>query len=160
MQRRMQFYMEKALNEAKKAVILGEVPVGAVMVLGNEIIAAAHNMKETLQDPTAHAEMLVIRAAAKALGSWRLSDCELYVTAEPCPMCMGAVLQCRLKRLVYGIWEARYGAVETTAYLKAHPMLYNGTEIYSGICEAECQAVMAAFFREQRKKTVARDKKL
>ncbi|MDO4288384.1 MAG: nucleoside deaminase [Eubacterium sp.] len=151
-QGRMQSYMKKAIAEAKKAAAVGEVPVGAVVVRGNEIIAAGHNMKETLQDPTAHAEIIALREAARILGSWRLSDCELYVTAEPCPMCMGAVLQCRLKALVYGTWESRYGAVETTAFLKAHPMLSNATEIYGGICEGECQAMLAAFFADARKK--------
>lgn len=149
---RMQYYMKKALKEAEKAAEMGEVPIGAVMVCKDQIIAAAHNQKETLQDPTAHAEMLVIQKAAEVLGNWRLADCELYVTAEPCPMCMGAVLQCRLKKVIYGTWESRFGAVETTVCLKQHPMLYNGTEIYAGICEEECQKMLRRFFKNQRTK--------
>ena len=131
----MQDIMSKAIEEAERGIEEGEVPVGAVILHNGEIIAAAHNQKETLQDPTAHAEMLVIREASKKLGRWRLDDCELYVTAEPCPMCMGAVIQSRIRKLVYGTWETRFGGVETTAELGKHPMLSNATEIYSGICE-------------------------
>lgn len=146
----MQEIMAKAIEEAEKGIHEGEVPIGAVMVCKGEIIASAHNLKETLQDPTAHAEMLVIREAAKKLGRWRLDDCELYVTAEPCPMCMGAVIQSRVKKLVYGTWETRFGGVETTAQLGKHPMLSSSTEIYSGICEKECQGLMKEFFEQNR----------
>ena len=147
----MQDIMAKAIEEAEKGIAEGEVPVGAVMVRKGAIIASAHNQKETLQDPTAHAEMLVIREAAKVLGRWRLDDCELYVTAEPCPMCMGAVIQSRVKKLVYGTWETRFGGVETTAELGKHPMLSNATEIYAGICEEKCQELLERFFQNNRK---------
>ncbi|WP_195268540.1 alpha-amylase family glycosyl hydrolase [Eubacterium sp. 1001713B170207_170306_E7] len=146
----MQDIMAKAIEEAEKGITEGEVPVGAVMMREGAIIAAAHNQKETLQDPTAHAEMLVIRAAAQKLGRWRLDDCELYVTAEPCPMCMGAVIQSRIRKLVYGTWETRFGGVETTVELGKHPMLSNATEIYSGICEEKCQELLERFFQNNR----------
>lgn len=143
---RMQDYMMRALEEANRALAEGEFPVGAVIVKDGKIIAQNHNRKEGLQDPTAHAEMLVIREAAKKLGRWRLSDCDLYVTAEPCPMCMGAVMQSRVKKLVYGASEKRFGSVETTAELGKHPMLPNNTEIYAGICEEACEKVMQQCF--------------
>lgn len=146
----MQDIMSKAIEEAEKGIEEGEVPVGAVIVRNGEIIAAAHNQKETLQDPTAHAEMLVIREASRKLGRWRLDDCELYVTAEPCPMCMGAVIQSRIRKLVYGTWETRFGGVETTAELGKHPMLSNATEIYSGICEEKCKELLERFFQNNR----------
>ncbi|MEG0495812.1 MAG: alpha-amylase family glycosyl hydrolase [Eubacterium sp.] len=148
---KMQDTMVRAIEEAEKAIDEGEVPVGAVMIRKGEIIASAHNLKETLQDPTAHAEMIVIREAAAKLGRWRLDDCELYVTAEPCPMCMGAVIQSRIKKLVYGTCETRFGGVETTAELGKHPMLSNSTEIYAGICEEKCQALLEGFFEKTRK---------
>lgn len=146
----MQDYMHEAIIEGKRGAEEGEVPIGAIIVCGGEIIARAHNQKEKLQDPTAHAEMLVIREAAQKLGRWRLEDCTLYVTAEPCPMCMGAVIQSRLGRVVYGTYESRFGGVETTAELGRHPMLANHTEIYSGICEEECQEMMKNFFEKSR----------
>lgn len=142
----MKHFMMRALEEANRALSEGEFPVGAVVVHDGQIIAQNHNRKEGLQDPTAHAEMLVLREAAKKLGRWRLNDCELYVTAEPCPMCMGAVLQSRVKKLVYGAAEKRYGSVETTADLGHHPMLSNDTEIYAGICEDACEKLMQSCF--------------
>ena len=144
----MATFMGKALIEAERARDEGEVPIGAVMVKDGEVIATGHNRKEGTQDPTAHAEMLVIRDAAKKLGRWRLDDCELYVTAEPCPMCMGAVIQCRVKKVVYGAAEKRFGSVETTAELGKHPMLSNNTEIYSGIREEECGQLLKQFFEK------------
>lgn len=146
----MQDYMQEAIREAEKALKDGEVPIGAVVVHDGKIIARNHNQKEKSQDPTAHAEMLVIREAADRLGRWRLSDCELYVTAEPCPMCMGAIIQSRMAKVVYGTYERRYGSVETTAELGKHPMLANHTEFYSGICEMECQNLLKKFFEKTR----------
>lgn len=142
----MQGFMAEAINEAKKALEEGEFPVGALIVKDEEIIARDHNRKEQRNDPTAHAEILVIRKAAFLLKDWRLKDCALYVTAEPCPMCMGAVIQTRLSRLIYGAAEKRFGAVETTAQLAHHPMLSNHIEIYPGILESECEAVMRQCF--------------
>ncbi len=148
--RTMQDYMALALVEARRAADEGEVPMGAVVVKDGEIIGRGHNRKEGMQDPTAHAEILAIRQAAKDLGSWRLDGCELYVTAEPCPMCMGAIIQAHIKKLVYGTWEKRFGSVETTAQLGQHPMLPRDFEVYSGICEDECQDLLTTFFERNR----------
>ncbi|MGI6108238.1 MAG: alpha-amylase family glycosyl hydrolase [Eubacteriaceae bacterium] len=142
----MNAFMAEALKEAELAASEGEVPVGAVVVKDGSIIARGHNEKEQLQDPTAHAEMLAIRRAAHELGRYRLQDCALYVTAEPCPMCLGAVIQARLGKLVYGAPELRYGAVETTARLGSHPMMSNDTEIYAGVREEECRSLLQRFF--------------
>lgn len=149
--KKMEDYMRLALEEAYRAEDEGEVPIGAVIVKDGEVIASNHNRKEGMQDPTAHAEMLVIHEAAKKLSRWRLDDCALYVTAEPCPMCMGAVIQSHIKKIVYGASEPRYGAVESTAQLKQHPMLPKRMEIYGGICENECEAVLKRGFEKNRK---------
>lgn len=146
----LQGFMQLALDEARQGFAEGEVPIGAVLVKDGEVIARDHNRKEGLQDPTAHAEILVLRAGAEKLQSWRLSGCTLFVTAEPCPMCMGAIIQARLGKLVYATYEPRFGAVETTAELGKHPMLPKDIEIYSGICEAEAQELLKAFFENQR----------
>jgi len=146
----LQDFMKQALAEAKKGFAEGEVPIGAIIVKDHKIIAANHNRKEGLKDPTAHAEMLVIREAAQKLNRWRLEDCELYVTAEPCPMCMGAMIQSRIKKLVYGVAEKKFGAVESTAFLGQHPMLFKNFEIYPGICEEECQELLKQFFSNKR----------
>ena len=115
--------MALAIEMARQGESKGEVPIGAVIVCDGAILARAHNQKESLADPTAHAEMLVIREAAKKLGRWRLDDCQLYVTAEPCVMCMGAIIQARIPLLVYGVDEKKFGGVESTAFLGQHPML-------------------------------------
>ena len=143
---KMRRLMREALLEAEKALEEGEFPVGTLIVKDGNIIARDHNRKEQTGDPTAHGEILVIRKAASLLKDWRLSGCELYTTAEPCPMCMGAVMQTRLSKLVYGAAEKRFGAVETTAQLAHHPMLSNHIEIYPGILESECEAVMRQCF--------------
>ncbi len=145
---RMKSYMDAAIEEAKAAALEGEVPVGAVIVHENDIIARAHNLKESTQDPTAHAELLAVQKAAKVLGRWRLSDCELYVTAEPCPMCMGAIMQARISRVVYGTNEPRYGAVESTARLGLHAM--NNAEFYPGVEEDACRGLLSGFFEKNR----------
>ncbi|MEG2649787.1 MAG: alpha-amylase family glycosyl hydrolase [Eubacterium sp.] len=143
-------YIEMALTEARLAADEGEVPVGAVVVLDGRVIGRGHNRKEVTKDPTAHAEILAIRQAAETLGSWRLKDCTLYVTAEPCPMCMGAVIQARISTLVYGTWEERYGSVETTAQLGTQPMLPKDMTIIQGIGEIECQSLLQEFFGKRR----------
>jgi Cytosine/adenosine deaminases len=144
--------MELAIEAAEAGGKKGEVPIGAVLVCDGEVIATAHNRKETLSDPTAHAEMLVIRDAAEKLGRWRLDDCQLFVTAEPCVMCMGAVIQARIPLLVYGVAEKKYGGVESTAYLGQHPMLPRKMEIYAGICEERCEKILRDFFEKKRSK--------
>ncbi|PKM60655.1 MAG: nucleoside deaminase [Firmicutes bacterium HGW-Firmicutes-4] len=142
--------MALAIETAKAGAVRGEVPIGAVLVCDDKIIARAHNLKETLADPTAHAEILVIREGAEKLGRWRLDDCQLYVTAEPCVMCMGAVIQARIPMLVYGATEKKYGGVESTASLGHHPMLPKQMEIYAGICEAACEELLTTFFENLR----------
>lgn len=142
--------MALAIEIAKEGAVRGEVPIGAVLVREDKIIARAHNLKETLADPTAHAEILVIREGAEKLGRWRLDDCQLYVTAEPCVMCMGAVIQARIPMLVYGATEKKYGGVESTASLGRHPMLPKQMEIYAGICEAACEEMLTTFFENLR----------
>lgn len=139
-----------AIEMAKQGELTGEVPIGAIIVCDGEMIARAHNRKESLADPTAHAEILVIRAAAEKLGRWRLDDCQLYVTAEPCVMCMGAIIQARIPLLVYGVAEKKFGGVESTAHLGQHPMLPKQMEIYAGICEQECEALLKNFFEKRR----------
>lgn len=142
--------MGQAIIMAKQGEAKGEVPIGALLVCNGEIIAKAHNQKESLADPTAHAEMLVIREAAKKLGRWRLGDCQLFVTAEPCVMCMGAIIQARISFLVYGATEKKYGGVESTACLGRHPMLPKQMEIYAGICEQQCEVLLKDFFKKKR----------
>ena len=140
--------MQKAVEMAKIALSNHEVPIGAIVVKNDQIISRGYNQKESLNDPTAHAEIIAIRSAAETLGTWRLNDCSLFVTAEPCPMCMGAVIQAHIPKLVYGATEKRYGSVETTAHLKMHPMLPKDFEIYGGICEKECADLLQSFFQK------------
>ncbi|SHE85298.1 nucleoside deaminase [Alkalibacter saccharofermentans] len=145
----MRKFMEEALREAKKAYALGEVPVGAVVVRGGEIISRAHNMVEAYHDPTAHAEILAIREAAVKLGSWRLNDCEIYVTLEPCIMCTGAIGGSRMKTLIYGANDSKEKGLEVIRWeLKKTNNL--GMEIYEGIMEEECKKLLKDFFKEQR----------
>lgn len=142
--------MGLALEEAKKALGAGEVPVGAVMVYRGRIIARGYNLKETLQDPTAHAEMVVIRKAAQKLQSWRLDGCTLYVTLEPCPMCAGAIVQARLPILVYGARDLKAGAVESVVNLVQNKLLNHQVEVLAGIREEECQQMLKEFFKFKR----------
>ncbi|MFZ7121452.1 MAG: nucleoside deaminase [Eubacteriaceae bacterium] len=146
----MKKYMKLAIDEACKAVKTGEIPVGAVIVYQNRLIAKSHNMVETLNDPTAHAEIMVIREASKLLNNWRLSECSMYVTLEPCIMCMGAILNARMSKLVYGVGDNKFGAVESNIDL-ARNSLYKNIKIYSGIEEDICSKLMKDFFREKRK---------
>jgi tRNA(adenine34) deaminase len=128
-----------------------EVPVGAVIVHGERVIAAAHNQREQLHDPTAHAEMIAITQAAEALGSWRLEGCTLYVTLEPCPMCAGAVLQARIDALVYGAADPKAGAVQTLYQLLNDPRLNHRTQSVSGVLANECGGILTQFFQGRRR---------
>lgn len=140
------YWMQKALQQARKAAALGEIPVGAVIVRGNELIACAHNRRELDQDALAHAEVLCIREACRKLGSWRLSGCELYVTLEPCPMCSGAIINSRLDRVVYGAKDDKAGCAGSVADLFVMP--FNHTPIVrSGILESECAELLTSFFQ-------------
>jgi tRNA(adenine34) deaminase len=143
-------YMRLALAQAQLASEQDEVPVGAVIVRDGRIIAAAHNQREQLQDPTAHAEMIAITQAAAACGSWRLDDCLLYVTLEPCPMCAGAILQARLPMIVYGAADPKAGAVHTLYALLNDRRLNHRVDSIGGVLAQEASELLSSFFRKQR----------
>jgi tRNA(adenine34) deaminase len=143
--------MSRALELASEAMDLGEVPVGALVVRSGRIIAQAYNLRETLRDPTAHAERLALTWAGRALGSWRLDGCVLYVTLEPCAMCAGAVVLSRIARLVYGAADPKAGACESLYRLPSDPRLNHRPEITTGVMAAECGEILTGFFRERRR---------
>ncbi|WP_028842389.1 tRNA adenosine(34) deaminase TadA [Thermodesulfovibrio yellowstonii] len=145
-----EYFMKEALKEAEKAYKKGEIPVGALIVVNGEIISKAHNIKETTFDPTAHAEILAIREAARILGAWRLTDATLYVTKEPCIMCSGAIVNSRIKRLVYGCNDPKGGAVVSLYNILNDKRLNHQVEITNGILEEECRAILKRFFKELR----------
>ncbi len=145
-----EYYMHIALKEAKAALTKGEVPVGAVLVSGNRVIATAHNKKEVNSDPTAHAELTVIREGAIETGNWRLKDAILYVTKEPCVMCAGAMVNARLGKLVYGCNDNRYGAVKSQYHIASDPVLNHQVEIVSGVLENDCADLLRKFFKMRR----------
>lgn len=149
-------YMRLALEEARKAAAIGEIPIGAVLVCGGEVIAAAHNMRESWQDSTAHAEIIVIQEACKKLGRWRLSGCTLYVTVEPCPMCSGAIVNSRIDTVVYGCPDVKAGGAESIFNIITNPNLNHCAEVISGVCEEECAQVMKNFFQRRRKENKAK----
>ena len=142
-------YMRLAIEQAEKARAMGEVPIGAVIVKGDEIIAAAHNMCEASGDPTAHAELTAIQAAAKSLGRRALSECELYVTVEPCAMCTGAIISARLKKAVFGAHEERTGCMGSVMDI-SDGYFINSVRAYGGVLENECAALMGGFFEDKR----------
>ncbi|HUF86912.1 MAG TPA: nucleoside deaminase [Thermohalobaculum sp.] len=142
--------MARALAEARAAAARGESPVGAVVVQGDALIAADGNRVRERADPTAHAEILVLREAARRLGSERLVACDLYVTLEPCAMCAGAIGLARIRRLYYGAPDPKGGGVAHGARVFAHPTCHHAPEVYGGIAEAACAALLRAFFRERR----------
>lgn len=142
-------YMKEALSEARKASLLGEVPVGAVIVKDGEIIARAHNLRETNKSALAHAEVLAIESACKKLGGWRLHGCTLYVTLEPCPMCSGAIVNSRIDRVVYGAKDAKAGAFGSVMNFNFYPLNHK-PEIVQGILADECANLLSSFFRTKR----------
>ena len=142
--------MDEAIREANTAAENGDVPVGAVIVCEGEIIGRGHNRKEAAADPTAHAEIEALRDAARTLGNWRLKGCTLFVTMEPCPMCMGALLQARIKTLVFGAWDVNWGACGSRLNLTGENRFNHEIEVIGGIKEAECAALTGNFFREKR----------
>ncbi len=144
--------MRMALAEAEKAAACGETPVGAVLVMAGEVIAVAHNMRETWQDPTAHAESLVLREAAARLGRWRLQDATLYVTLEPCLMCAGALVLARVNRLVYGCRDHKAGALGSVYDVVRDGRLNHVYRITPGVLEAECRQMLSGFFEKLREK--------
>ncbi len=141
--------MRLALNIAREGMKAGEVPVGAIIVKNNKIISKAYNEVEISTDPVAHAEVLAIQRACKELENWRLTDCTLYVTLEPCIMCMGAILNSRISKLVYGAGDNKLGAVESQSDFIHNP-LFKNIEIYPGILEEECTDLMQEFFNKIR----------
>jgi tRNA(adenine34) deaminase len=146
-------YMAMALDEARGAARAGETPVGAVVVCDGAVVAQAHNLRETENDPTAHAELLAIREASSKLGRWRLSDCTVYVTLEPCPMCAGAMHQARIDRLVYGATDPKAGAVGTLYDLSSDERLNHRFEYTAGVLAGESAALLKDFFRTLREES-------
>ncbi len=143
-------FMQEALAEASRAEALAEVPIGAVIVHNGEIIGRGHNLRETDQDPTAHAEMIAIRQAAEKLGSWRLLDCTLYVTLEPCVMCMGGIILARIPYLVYGCRDPKVGAVGSIYNLAEDERFNHQVEVRENVLQSECSEQLSAFFRRLR----------
>jgi tRNA(adenine34) deaminase len=146
------YFMGEALRQAVKAFEAEEVPVGAVVVRNGRIIARAFNQVELLKDATAHAEMLAITQAEQAVGDWRLTDCTLYVTKEPCPMCAGAIVHVRFQRVVFGASDAKAGAAGGAMNLLQFPTLNHKSAITSGVREEECRQLLRTFFQQQRNK--------
>ena len=145
------YFMGEALRQAAKAYAAGEVPVGAVIVRAGRVIARAFNQVELLKDATAHAEMLALTQAEQAVGDWRLTDCTLYVTKEPCPMCAGAAVHTRLARVVFGAEDPKGGAAGGAMNLLQFPTLNHRCEITPGLRREECRAILQNFFSEQRR---------
>ncbi|HCZ11400.1 MAG TPA: tRNA adenosine(34) deaminase TadA [Nitrospiraceae bacterium] len=143
-------FMRLALKEAEAAFNEGEVPVGAVLVINNEIAASAHNCRESTFDPTAHAEVLALKEGARKVENWRLTDAVLYVTKEPCIMCAGAMVNARLGRLVYGCGDTKAGAVQNLYRILSDKRLNHQVEVVSGVLEEECAALLKRFFQERR----------
>ncbi|MFN2363833.1 MAG: tRNA adenosine(34) deaminase TadA [Halarsenatibacteraceae bacterium] len=144
------YYMDIALQEAEKAAEKLEVPVGAVVVQSGQVIGRGHNLRETTQDPISHAEIIAIRAAADEIGSWRLEEADLYVTLEPCPMCAGAILQARIKRVIYGAVDPKAGAAGTLYNLLEDERLNHQVELVTGVRAEESSQLLKRFFRQLR----------
>ena len=145
-----EIYMEQALALAREAAAAGEVPVGCVIVREGEIVGRGRNRREEKQATSSHAEMEAIAQANAVLGTWRLDDCELYVTLEPCPMCAGAIWNARVGRLVYGAWDSAAGACGSQFNLPAHPSLNFRTEVTAGVLEEECRKILQDFLKARR----------
>lgn len=143
-------FMRMALEEAARAPVVGEVPIAALIVQDGQVLAQTHNYRELWQDPTAHAEVIAIRAAAAALGTWRLTGTTLYVTVEPCAMCIGAIILARIPRVVFGAWDPKGGACGSVFDLTNEPRLNHRIEIVGGLLEEESQALLQQFFRQLR----------
>lgn len=152
-------YMELALQQAALAPCTGEVPIGAVIVHDHKVIAVGHNYREVSQDPTAHAEMIVIRKAAERLQTWRLNETTLYVTLEPCAMCAGAIMQSRIARLVFGAWDPKAGACGSIFDIPAERRLNHRVEVIGGLLRQQSQALLRNFFRPLRHKALREGKR-
>lgn len=145
-------YMKIALKEAQKAALLDEVPVGAIIIKDSKIIARGHNLREKSNDPTSHAEVNAIRKACKKLNSWRLEDATIYVTVEPCSMCAGTLLQCRIGKIVYGAKDPKGGAIESSLQLFNAKNINHHPEIIGGVLQEECSAIISNYFKSKRNK--------
>jgi tRNA(adenine34) deaminase len=145
-------FMRAAIEEAEKAAAIGEVPIGAVIVRGGEIVGRGYNMRETKKDPTLHAEMIAIREASERLGGWRLIGCTLYVTLEPCPMCAGAIVQSRIEQVVYGASDPKAGCAGTLMNLLDEPRFNHQVPVVEGVLAEECGQLLKDFFRRLRQK--------
>lgn len=143
-------YLRQALAEARRAFEAGEVPVGAVVVFDDKVIGRGHNQREGLHDPTAHAEILAITAAANHLEDWRLTGCTLYVTKEPCAMCAGALVNARAERLVFGAWDEQAGSAGSLYQLCRDPRFNHQVEVTGGVLEEECRTLLQEFFQRKR----------
>ena len=152
----MNKFMIEALAEARTAEELGEIPIGAIIERDGEILGRGHNMTETLKDPTAHAEMLAIRQAAEKIGGWRLANCNMYVTIEPCAMCSGAIVWARIKKLYIGAMDAKGGGCGSIFNIVQEQRLNHYVEIETGIMEEQCREIVKGFFKKLRK---SQDKK-
>ena len=141
--------MTQALQYAQKAFDLGEVPVGAVIVKNGKIVGKGYNMRETKQNALSHAEIEAINNACKTLDTWRLDDCEMYVTLEPCPMCTGAIINARIKTVIFGAFDSKMGCMDSVINLCDYPFNHK-PEIYAGICEDECKEILQKFFQKLR----------
>jgi tRNA(adenine34) deaminase len=146
-----EYYMNEALIEAQKASSLGEVPVGAVVVHDGRIIARAHNRRELDHMATAHAELLAMQEACRVLKRWRLNDCTLYVTLEPCPMCAGTVVNARMGRVVFGVKDAKAGAMGSVFSVNSYPLNHKA-QVTAGVLEADCREILKEFFEKKRQK--------
>ena len=146
-----EYFMQRALQLARQAASEDEVPVGAVLVCQGRIVGSGYNQREQLEDPTAHAEMIAITQAAAELRSWRLDQCSLYVTLEPCPMCAGAIVQARIPRVIYGASDPKAGAVQSLYQLLSDPRLNHRAEIVSGVMASECGRILTEFFEGKRR---------
>jgi tRNA(adenine34) deaminase len=151
-----EFFIREALRQAQKACAADEVPIGAVVAREGKIIARAHNQAELLKDATAHAEMLALTQAEAAVGDWRLTDCDLYVTKEPCAMCAGALVQTRIRRVIFGCADPAAGAAGSVMNLLQMPEFNHSCQITAGVLQNECAAILQDFFRQRRKDSAER----
>lgn len=145
------YFMKKVLLQARVAYKKGEVPVGAVVVKDGKIISRGYNLRESTNDPTAHAELLAMKKAAKKLNSWRLSGCTLYVTLEPCPMCTGLIINSRIDKVVFGAYDQKAGCCTTLYHLATDERFNHRAEVLGGVMEEECAKILSDFFKEKRK---------
>lgn len=155
-------FMQLAIEEAQKAATLGEVPIGAIIIYQDQVIASAHNLRETSQNAVTHAELMAIQHACDVIGSWRLEETTLYVTLEPCPMCAGAILQSRIPRVVYGARDLKAGCVDSLYHLLNDSRFNHQCEVTEGVMAEECGAMLTSFFKalRERKKQEKKNRKL